>query len=415
MDNPTATPASVAVPPTPSTPVVPNAGASSAGMTTSTTPTPTAAPSTIGTSTGPTVNPPQMGNIPMPTASSNFDKIAWVMENGEVKCASCETYYTPESFEHARIAHCGFPDCADAEGVVDYNQVGPHTFVPNGHQDDHFTLAAGKIAHNACGLCGRDGEIEENGYCGHCNDRGYVAKDGVIDEGDTVNGKMIKTTEEEDTHLASTQDYLDAFTRVANDSKMYYRGYEDARAGRELDEDLAELSDDYFHGYQQYTFYNQTNQDSAPQTLFDIKPNSNLAPRAELTQGHVDRGPNELTDGHGYATAGKKVADPLDFARQLSAQGQYKRQQKEQLSQQMRMNMMFMEPAHDQAESAKKQTDAVCQMCKTLGHTDDHASHAPVKTTIPQGGAENQPLPPYIVSSKLPFPTDVVEKFLLGE
>lgn len=185
-----------------------------------------------------------------------FNKTAWVMENGEAKCASCEQYYIPESESHAKTAHCGFPGCADAEGKVDYTQEGME-FVPNGNADNHFTLTAGKI-----------------------------------EEGDVVDGDVIKTGDEE-TKLASTEDYLVAFTKTANDSELYYRGYEDARSGKPLDEDLSELSDDYFNGYDQFKFYNKDNQTSSPQTLFDIKPNSN----------QLDRGvTGEEAPGYGMST-----------------------------------------------------------------------------------------------------------------
>jgi len=337
MDNPTATPPSVDAP-TPA-PIM-DAGANGAGTSAGSVPTPTVPASTIPTPTS-QAGQPQMGTMPMPTAS--FNKVAWIIENGEPKCASCGEYYMPESEAHVKTAHCGFPGCADAEGKVDYNQEGPHTFVPNGNADDHFTLVAGKI-----------------------------------EEGDVVDGDVVKTGDE-DTKLASTEDYLEAFEKTATDSTLYYRGYEDAKSGKDMDEDLAELSDDYFHGYQQYTFYKVDNQQSAPQTLYDIKPNSNFTPREQLMQNDVDRGPNELTDGHAPATASvrESLQDPKAFGQQLMADEAAKRQQHQMNNQMLMQNMMFVNQNNEQQRS----TEAVCKACDTLGNASQHHLHA----SIPNG------------------------------
>jgi hypothetical protein len=173
--------------------------------------------------------------------TTEFNRVAWIMENGETKCASCETYYVPTSFEHARTAHCGFPGCFDGEGKVDYNQVGPTEFVPNGNAVNHFTLVASDIADMP------------------------IAKDTIIKE----------APEEE----KSWNEYLGYITKKSSDSELYYRGYTDGLAGKELDEALAEVSDDYFHGYDQAKHYKITPQESASQTTYDMKPNSNLTPR----------------------------------------------------------------------------------------------------------------------------------------
>lgn len=218
----------------------------------------------------------------MAPAMASFNKSAWVMEHGEIKCAgSCESYFVPNSWDQVKNAHCGFPGCADAEGVVDYTRTshdGVEQFVRNNHADDHFTLVANKLPHD-------------------------------VEEGDVVDGNVIKTTVEANTRLANTEDYISAFYKTATDSDLYKRGYMDAMQGKELDEDLAELSDDYFHGYDQYKYYHLDNQASAPQTLYDIKPNSNLNPR--MTQGEVDFGPNQLTDGHSFATHASRGSDNL--------------------------------------------------------------------------------------------------------
>jgi len=207
-----------------------------------------------------------------------FNKVAWVIENGEIKCASCERYYVPQTFEQTKTAHCGFPGCADAEGKVDYTKEGME-FIPNGNAENHFTLAAGKI-----------------------------------EEGDMIDGDVIKTGEEDEEKatretkswlnfhprkrkinrqmtLSSTQDYVDAFTKEANDSDLYYRGYMDGLAGKPLDETLAEVADDYFHGYDQAKHYNLKPQESSPQVVYDIKANSNLIPRAEETPKVFNAGP----------------------------------------------------------------------------------------------------------------------------
>jgi len=305
----------------------------------------------------------------MPVAMSSFNAIAYVIENGEIKCASCENYYIPESETHIKSAHCGAPECHDAR------------------EEEEMKNADGVM----------------------------VAS--VIDEGDMVDGKMIKTTDEE-TKLASTEDYLAAFEKTSSDSTMYYRGYEDAKAGRPLDEDLAELSDDYFHGYDQFKHYHEDPQTSAPQSLYDIKPNSNNNPR--MTQGEADRGPLELTDGHSFATHASndslKEAGPLDFAHVLEQSQEVKKQQK----QNMIMNMALMSPMHHELEEVNNNT---CKLCDQVGHTNYHAMH---ESIVPQGetpkptfnskGPGNftdthQNLPIGVLSSKLPFPTDVIENF----
>ena len=358
----------------------------------------------------------------MPGVMGSFNAIAYVIENGEIKCASCENYYIPESEAHIKSAHCGAPECPDLRTEEDMKGV-------------DGVMVASKLPEDA-------------------------------EEGDVVRGKMIKTTDEE-TRLASTDDYLAAFEKTSSDSTMYYRGYEDAKAGRPLDEDLAELSDDYFHGYDQFKHYHEDPQKSAPQSLYDIKPNSNNNPRERLTQGEVDRGPLELTDGTNHATASKvlglyegfktaeytgtdvsrmskeqretgsvckspsglsqahidtyggsatcgkpatgrtdngaptcggsncgtkvkplgtisskissihasndslKEASPLDFAHALEQSGQAKREQKREIA----MNMALQAPFLNQMEENN------CKLCETLGHTNSHAMH---ESFVPQ-------------------------------
>jgi len=263
---------------------------------------------------------------------SSFNAIAYVIENGEVKCASCENYYIPESEAHIKSAHCGAPECHDAREEEEMKNA-------------DGVMVASKLPEDA-------------------------------DEGDVIRGKMIKTTDEE-TRLASTDDYLSAFEKSASDSTLYYRGYEDAKAGKPMDEDLAELSDDYFHGYDQFKHYHEGPQKSAPQSLYDIKPNSNNNPR--MTQGEADRGPLELTDGHSFATHASndslKEAGPLDFAHALEQSEEVKKQQK----QNMIMNMALMSPMHHELEEVNNNT---CRLCDQLGHTNYHAMH---ESIVPQG------------------------------
>ena len=103
---------------------------------------------------------------------------------------------------------------------------------------------------------------------------------------------------------------LESFRKKSNDSELYYRGYNDAQAGKPLDEDLALLSDDYYNGYDQHKFYNKTPQQSIGQNLYDMKPNSNARGREDdrMRPEDYDRGPLELTDGIGHVTASVRLA-----------------------------------------------------------------------------------------------------------
>ena len=180
-------------------------------------------------------------------------RIAYVMENGQPFCNSCEDYYLPVS-----------------------------------------------IGTTACTKCGSNDK-----------DLSHVEGETVADE--DAGKDIIKTTSVE---LNTTDDYINLFsTKVATDSDNYNRGYIEAMNGQELDEDLALLSDDYFNGYEQRKFYNKTPQQSVGQQLHDIKPNSNLIPRnwgGHLTPGQVDAGPIQLTDGIGRAAVSSKLPFPVD-------------------------------------------------------------------------------------------------------
>ena len=126
-------------------------------------------------------------------------------------------------------------------------------------------------------------------------------------EGPTVKDELAgKEIVKEESKRSFVENTLDTFQKKSNDSELYYRGYNDAQAGRPLDEDLALLSDDYYHGYDQFKFYNKTPQQSVGQTLYDVKPNSNAIPRDnKMHPEDYDRGPLELTDGTGTVTAAK--------------------------------------------------------------------------------------------------------------
>ena len=193
----------------------------------------------------------EFGGVPMSLAS----RIAYVMENGQPFCNHCENYYTPRSIGVVACTNCG---CGKPED--DHNLL-----------DDNFK------------------KVEANKMLEH------VEGPTVADE---ARNDIIKTTD----------DYVTAFKKVANDGELYSQGYLDAEQGKPLDEDLAILSDDYYNGYEQYKFYNKTPQESVQQFTYDIKPQSNQIPRnfdGKLKPEDVDRGPLQLTDGIGHATASK--------------------------------------------------------------------------------------------------------------
>ena len=187
-------------------------------------------------------------------------RIAYIMENGQPFCNHCESYYVPKSL--------------------------------------------GKVACTDCG-CGRPND-----------DHGGLDQDFSHTEGatvaDEVGGREIIKEESFKGNLSTTDDYLALFQyKVATDSDNYYRGYNDAMNGEELDEDFALLSDDYFNGYEQRKFFNKTPQESVAQSLYNIKPNSNNIPRG-MTPGEADAGPMQLTDGVGRAAVAGKLPFPTD-------------------------------------------------------------------------------------------------------
>jgi len=182
------------------------------------------------------------------------------MENGQPFCNHCENYYLPVSLGRTACTNCG---CGQPNDDHD-------------KQDPNFSHVEGKT---------------------------------VADE---VGGSDIIKEESKTINLNTTDDYINLFHKKASDSELYYRGYDEAMSGKELDEDLAILSDDYYNGYQQHKFYNKTPQQSVAQELYNIKPNSNELPRGNgIKPEDFDRGPLQLTDGVGSVTA-SKVPFPID-------------------------------------------------------------------------------------------------------
>jgi hypothetical protein len=264
---------------------------------------------------------------------STSARIAYIMENGEPFCNHCEKNFIPTAIS-PRIAcstcGCGRPNDDHSIGDVNFDHVeGPNAQDLAGKKEivkQETRLAFNRLAHEghappSCSECGKDltdttnaGQFPEGHkpvtgreMCLPC----FLKKNPNASFGPgNFQGMMTKGS----TRLASTEDYLEAFKKTANDSQLYYKGYTDAETGKPLDEDLALLSKDYYNGYEQRKFYHQTPQQSEGQKLFDIKPNSNEIPRqGEMTPEEADRGPLQLTDGTNRATASKLASIyPID-------------------------------------------------------------------------------------------------------
>jgi hypothetical protein len=196
-------------------------------------------------------------------------RIAYVIENGEPLCNHCERNYIPTSLVRMACTHCG------------------------------------------CGQPNVDHGVGTRDFSGADMALSHVEGETVADE---ARGQDIVKQESRKDFV---NDMMLAFKKESNDSELYYMGYTDAQSSKPMNEDLALLSKDYYEGYRAHKFYNKTPQQSEGQSLYDIKPNSNSLPRekaGELTPGEEDRGPLELTDGFGHATASKKFASiyPID-------------------------------------------------------------------------------------------------------
>lgn len=204
--------------------------------------------------------------------NSGFDKTAWIMENGEPRCNHCDSNFLP-SVVGAKMActNCGCGRPNDDHGLLE-------------DDFDGMDLVMGMAG---CGSPDTAAEIEPV----------------PGNEGTGMSGNdMIK----EMSRLKTTEDYLEVF-KTANNSELYTRGYMDAMDGKPLQVELAEVSDDYFHGYEQYSFYHSKPQENAPQNLYDIKPNSNQVPRLnEVTNiSHETTGPMELTENREHSVASR--------------------------------------------------------------------------------------------------------------
>lgn len=82
------------------------------------------------------------------------------------------------------------------------------------------------------------------------------------------------------------------FKRVlATDSDLYELGYKDRLEGKDMDQGLSNLSQDYYQGYQQAGFYFEVAQQSAPQNLQDMTEGNNELPRNPVAsrQGATDK------------------------------------------------------------------------------------------------------------------------------
>ena len=210
------------------------------------------------------VSPGSLSPIINGTKGSKMSaRIAYIMENGEPFCNHCEKNFIPRNLTRVACTNCG------------------------------------------CGQPANDHGIGSNNFLEH------VEGPTVSDKVENANEGIVKQD-----HVASANPYLSMF-KQSNDSELYYQGYNDAQAGKPLDEDLALLSDDYFHGYEQYKFYNKTPQQSIGQSLYDLKPNSNAIPRDnKMHPEDYDRGPLELTDGTGHVTASSSIF-PIDVVQKF--------------------------------------------------------------------------------------------------
>ena len=291
-------------------------------------------------------------------------KIAFVMENGEPFCHHCERNFVPEA-------------------------LGP------------------RMACTYCG-CGRPNDDHNIGQ-GDFNGQDLLAHA----EGETVKDEdagrnIIKQDATVGSKRDSADEFLDAFSKTANDSQLYYKGYMDAETGKPLDEDMALLSKDYYNGYEQYKFYNKTPQQSEGQKLFNIKPNSNEIPRqGQMTPGEADRGPLELTDGTNHATASKVLGLYEGFKTAEYTGTDVSRMSKEQRE----AGSVCKSPSGlSQAHIDTYGGSATCGRPAT-GRTDNGA---------PTCGGSNcgkKVKPLGTISSKISsiFPIDVIENFFEGQ
>lgn len=159
--------------------------------------------------------------------------------DGSIKMTSSTLNLESRKIVHAFVAEHGAPKCSVCENY----------YTPK-------SIAEAKLAH--CGKCPED----------------------KIEEGDVVDGNVIKTAPKE------------ASRKVSNDSELYTRGFLDHLHGKPLDEDLAVLSDDYFHGYDQARYYGKTPLESVGAKPHTVKqpaaPDNSLDGWAESGIGGSD-------------------------------------------------------------------------------------------------------------------------------
>ena len=307
---------------------------------------------------------PLINGVPEGKKMSLSSKIAFVMENGEPFCNHCERNFVPEALG-PRMA-CTYCGCGRPN---DDHNIGQNDF--NGQ--DLLAHAEGETV--------KDEDAGRN----------------IIKQDATVGSKRD-----------SADEFLDAFSKTANDSQLYYKGYMDAETGKPLDEDMALLSKDYYNGYEQYKFYNKTPQQSEGQKLFNIKPNSNEIPRqGQMTPGEADRGPLELTDGTNHATASKVLGLYEGFKTAEYTGTDVSRMSKEQ-----------------------RETGSVCKSPSGLSqaHIDTYGGSATcgkpatgrTNNGAPTCGGSNcgtKVKPLGTISSKISsiFPIDVIENFFEGQ
>ena len=220
--------------------------------------------------------------------NDGFNKTAWIMENGEPFCNHCDSNFVPERVSvKMACSNCGCGRPNDDHGVLDTD------FETQDQMD-------GVVASHELPM-----DVKSDGMVG--SDMVKVAPDNEVTP-------YTGTTSA--SRLATTEDYLELF-KTSSDSDLYVKGYMDAMNSKPLDTELAEVSDDYFHGYQQYQFYHTSPQEKAPQNLYDIKPNSNQLPRTmDVGTQEELMGPNELTNRHNEVV-GSRLPFPSDVVQKF--------------------------------------------------------------------------------------------------
>jgi len=233
---------------------------------------------------------------------AGFNKTAWIMENGEPFCNHCDSNFIPERVS-AKMActNCGCGRPNDDHGLLDEDFNGEDLHL--GMAPDTTPLdTAAEVAEQEPMTTPTQGTMMAS----------TIGTPVPGDEGTLITkGDMLKLTEDATlaSRLNTTEDYLEVI-RTASDSDLYIRGYMDAMNGKPLDVELAEVSDDYFHGYQQYSFYHSKPLETVTHNLHDIKPNSNQVPRrvedvSSMGAYHEVSGPMELTQDREHSVASR--------------------------------------------------------------------------------------------------------------